>query len=169
MFFCNKTFNITFTMPSLKPHYTFAINLICTFSISTFTVNHKGFHLYFCLLFLSMTQFVSHLLPLCEISEGIYFVCLCLWQFFYLSVCLLVLTFHLISEIWWQWYILLVAVLSFICVPLLVWFFTFFEKSDCIGSFIPKINLVFSIIISQSNYWKWFCIIFRSSRLEVFC
>ena len=56
--------------------------------ICTFGVNHIGFCMYFCLQLLSITLFVQHLMPPCEVSEGIYCISLCLYQFFCPSVCL---------------------------------------------------------------------------------
>ena len=53
--------------------------------ICTLAANHKGFRMYFCFLLLSMTLFVSHLVPPCEISEGIYFVSLAVTVL--LSIC----------------------------------------------------------------------------------
>ena len=65
--------------------------------------------------------------------------------------------FCLLPNLWATWYHHVRSVTVFIlcvpacdslsiCVPLLVWTFTFFEKSDCNDTFVPKINLLFFII-----------------------
>ena len=56
------------------------------------------------------------------------------------------------------WVSALTSFLS-ICLPLIVWPFTFTEKSGCDITFTPKLDLVLSEIIiiqSWSNYCSWF-------------
>ena len=83
--------------------------------IRTFAVNQQSFLVYFCLLLLAMTIFISHLVPPCEISEDIYFMSLCFASSFV----------RLSASLFW---------------PL-----TLYEKSNCSITVTPEINLVFSI------------------------
>ena len=54
--------------------------------ICIFVVNYIDFCMYFCLLILSITTFVKHLVPPFQINEGTYFISPSLYQFFCPSV-----------------------------------------------------------------------------------
>ena len=72
-------------------------------------------------------------------------------------LCTFTFYFCLLPNLWATWYLHVRSVIVFILcvsacdslsilVPLLVWTSTLFEKSDCKGAFVPKINLSFFII-----------------------
>ena len=97
------------------------LNLILTVAVirrahfHTYIRNKSTKLVYFCLLLLAVTIFISHLVPPCEISEGIYFMSLCFASSFV----------RLSASLFW---------------PL-----TLYEKSNCNITVTPEINLVFSI------------------------